>query len=1040
MTLPVHLHVHSHYSFLEALPSPEELAQKAADLGMPAIALTDHLSLTGSVEFYRACLRAGVKPILGLEIDLALPESLAAAGGGLREGDLVLLAQDLSGWQNLCRINSALLAGDEKIPASLDLLNHHAAGLICLSGGQRSLAARLAGQGQLAGAAQLLGSLGEIFSQCFFLELQNGGQSSATNNALVNLARQLSLPLVAAQEIYYLQEGEADLQKTLAAIRLSCTRSNLPAGSTAPPAAHFVSPPSLAAAFSDFPQAVSAGREIAEQCSLQLPLGVPHFPKIPLPPGVTAREYLRQKAEEGAQRLYGSLTPVVRRRLEHELRVIGQRGYETIFLIVEEIMSYARQKGIPTSSRGSAASSLVAHCLGITSPDPLQLDLYFERFLNPARASPPDIDTDLCSRRRDEVIQHIFEKYGQQQVAMVGTINCFRPRSALGDVAKAHGLSPAEVKALTRNLPSHFRFMQEAHDEGQGSPAQFADLVGQFPQPKYRLIFNQAAALLGKPRHLSVHAGGLVVAPGAITDYAPVQRSGSKGITITQLDLESVEQLGLVKIDLLGIRGLTVMGDVANSIYSWQRKDYQNPLDVLENIPLDDPETASLVENARTIGCFQIESPGMRATLKDVRARSIEDIIAALALYRPGPLKGGLRDAYVKRHNRLEAVEHIHPALAPMLGDTYGVILYQEQVLRIAHNLAGFDLADADLLRRAMSHFDPGRQMEALRQKFIEAAGQKSGVPAETAARIWELMAAFAGYGFPKAHAASYALAAWRSAWCKAHHPAEFMAAILANWGGYYNQSVYLAEARRQGLRVRPPHINHSQPEFNVVYPSGKPELFMGLDQVRGLTRRTQQRILRCRPFSSLTDLLVRADPHPQEAESLIRVGALEGLAAIPALLRQLENERRHPGQFSLFDLEPEAEVDDWSLSEKVAAQQELLGSSVDAHPLELRAPQISAAQALTTLEALSRVGERVRVAGVRQSMHRSRTTRHETMAFMTLEDLEGALEVVLFPAVYRLARPHLAGHNPILIEGIIEADDNRPDPLLKAEKVIPLD
>lgn len=1029
-----HLRTHSYYSFLEGLAAPQALAQAASQAGLVALGLTDRLSLSGAVEFYRACRQAGIKPILGLEISLELPARLAHQVQPITHGELALLASGWRGWQNLCALSSALLTEPERYPRGIcpyQLLQQHSAGLICLTG---SALAQLIAQQRLEGAAAFLNSLQALFPGAVYVELQHRPGMADWLDKAAHLAEELDLPLAAAHSIYYLRPEQAALQRTLSAIRLNCTLAELPPEAAAPEGSHFVSAAEMAAGFQRWPAALAGVDEIIARCNLELPLEQPLFPAVETPPGLSALDWLRQKAEAGAQRRYGALTPEIRQRLEHELAVIGERGYETIFLIVEDILNYARRQGIPTSSRGSAASSLVAYCLGITSPDPIRHNLYFERFLNPARSTPPDIDTDLCSRRRDEVIRYVFDRFGQERAAMVGTINRFRLRSALGEAAKAHGLSPAEAHALTQRLPGHFYFLMRAGDEINTI---FNELASRYPSPPYPVIFADAAALLGLPRHLSVHAGGLVIAPGPTTDYLPVQRSGSKGIVITQFDLEAVEQMGLVKIDLLGIRGLTVLGDVAGLIYSWRLREFANPLDVLDTIPLDDPQTAQLVKSGQTIGCFQIESPGMRATLKQIQASSVEDIIRALALYRPGPLKGGLRDAFVRRHTGQEAVTHLHPALAPLLEETYGVILYQEQVLRIAHELAGLSLADADLLRRAMSHFDPGQQMQALKQRFIHGAGAKSGIPAETAERVWELMAAFAGYGFPKAHAASYALVAWRSAWCKAHFPAEFLAAVLANWGGYYSQRVYLSEARRLGLTVRPPHINHAQPQFSVAYPQGRPMLFMGLDQVRELTRRTQTRILKRRPFHSLEDFLARVDPRPLEAENLIRVGALEGLGTIPSLLQRLKHSTGRPGQLPLF--EPTAPADgeeDWSLSEKVAAQEELLGVSVDAHPLELHAGEIATAGAMTTAEAASRPGQTVRVAGVRQSWHRSRTARGEMMAFITLEDLDGTLDVIVFPALYRRARSELGTSGPLLVEGVVEMDESRGEPLLRAEKV----
>ena len=1005
----IHLTTHSAYSLQEGLALPAELVQAARADGMPALGLTDHRLLSGSVEFVAACRKAGVQPLLGLEIDL-------------ETGPLSLLAMNLSGWSNLCGLSSALaLRPDPETACPLDLLAAHSGDLIALSGPQ----------GDPAG--KLLGLLREIFPKRLYLALQDPAHSLP----LADFGRRLSLPLVVTHPVYYLSPEQADLQRTLSAIRLNCSRERLPAEAAAPAGAYFVSGREMENRFRGLHTALDTTQEIAERCRFDLPLGVSHMPTVPLPDGLSASQLLRQKAEAGAQRLYGGISPELRLRLDHELEVISHMGFEPVFLIVEEILDFARLSGVPFSSRGSAASSLVAHCLGITSPDPLRLNLYFERFLNPARTTPPDIDTDLCSRRRDTVIQHVFDTYGAERVAMVGTINHFRPRSALGDVAKAHGMAQAAMRELVEQLPyAFFARQQEQEDDEEGhlpvSP--FADLRARYPSPAYQQVFDEAEALLRLPRHLSVHPGGLVVAPGRLTDLVPVMRSGSKGVTITQFDLGAVEAFGLVKIDLLGIRGLTVLGDVAGIIHLSNPDQYTGSLDVLESTPSDDPATSDRLESGGTIGCFQIESPGMRATLREIRARSEDDLMAALALYRPGPLSGGLKDAFVRRFKGLEAVSHIHPALAPILEETYGVILYQEQVLRIAHELAGFSLAEADLLRRAMSHFDPGKQMQMLEKKFVAEAGRRNGVPAETGERIWEMMAAFAGYGFPKAHAASYARVSWRSAWCKTHFPAEFMAAVLANWGGYYSQRVYLSEARRLGLTIRPPHINYSGRNFVVAAPEpGQKVLFMGLDQVRDLTGRTIERILRSRPFPALEDFLARVDPRRQEAENLARVGAFSGLGAIPSILHRIKDGWQ-AGQPGLFELNGPGEQD-WTLEQKVAAQQELLGISLDAHPLELAAKQIAASGAITTVEAAGRVGQRVTVAGIRQSGHRSRTAKGEPMMFLTLEDLTGMLDVVLFPDAYRQARGFIHSSEPLLVTGVVEMDAGRGEPLLRAEK-----
>ena len=1056
----VHLHVHSSFSFLEGLASPSELVQAAARLGQLALALTDRGRLTGAIEFYDACREAGLNPILGVELEVALPVDFSAYSAS-KSGLIVLLAADMKGWSSLCHLCSAAQA-DPTSPVFLpfELLAANRSGLLCLTGGRGSMVNQLVLQGNDSATKLWLECLNELFPGRLYIELQfHTLRDLHWIEPLSRLAGELRIPTVASHDVYYISPEQASLQRTLTAIRNNRPLKDLPEADLVPSGAYLIDENEMVIRFSDYPEALSATQEVAERCRLELPLGNPHFPQVDLPPGVTTIQELRQKAKNGARELYslGSpvalrsspgihleeeewiIDPTIQSRLDHELEVIEQCGYEALFLVMEEIVRFARLNGIPISSRGSAASSLVAHCLGITSPDPIRLNLYFERFLNPARATPPDIDTDLCSRRRDEVIDFVYRRFGAERVAMVCTVNRFRRRSALREVAKAYGLPSREVSAMAESLPNRWyglpeRFVQDSDP--------FAELADRYTSPLHRRIFQDASALIGLPRHLSIHPGGVVISPGSMADLVPTQLA-TKGVTITQFDLESIERLGLVKIDLLGIRGLTVLGDVAKEIRaeggSGKTQDDENfaknLLAVLESIPENDPATAELVQHGRTIGCFQIESPGMRATLKEVRAHSVDDLMVALALYRPGPLTGGLKDAFVARYRGLEATTYLHPALEPLLADTFGVILYQEQVLRIAHELAGLGLAEADLLRRAMSHFDPGKRMQTLKEHFIAGALSCSGVPVEIAEKVWELMAAFAGYGFPKAHAASYARVSWQLAWCKAHYPALFMSAVLANWGGYYSQRVYLMEARRLGLAIHPPNVNHAGTEFSVGYLEGRPALFMGLNQVRELTRRTQARILRQRPYRSFRDFLARVDPRPIEVENLVRAGALEDLGIIPVLLRQLEYGGWRGGQLSLFDLEVSSQ-EDWSLDEKAAAQEAVLGISVAAHPLELHAGMLASQGALTTVEAASHLGQRVRVAGMRQTWRRSRTSHGDYIYFLALEDLEGMLDVVIYSDVYRRSRADLSGPGPYIVEGVVEYDQEKGEPFIRAERI----
>ena len=1070
----VHLRTHSYYSFLRGVSSPEELVLAAVRDDMVALALTDYASMTGAIEFYRAAEENGIHPILGMEVPVRIPSNLISIleqGGRTWDGGtedikgwttdiLVLLAEDLDGWRSLCRLSSKLgMATTTGFQDELSLKNlaEENAGLVCICGGKRGVFSRLFQRGDQVSIKKYLNRMHGLFNGRLYvaLEYQESGDKDVSAR-LVALADELSIPAVATQDIYYVSPEEEKIQQLVTAMRLNQPLAGLPVRAFALPRSHFLTQSEMAERFANYPEAIKVTSEIAERCQVKLPLGEILFPEIDLPGGENAMQVLRKKAEEGARFRYGQITPDVWSRLEHELQVIDDSGYASIFLVMEEIIQFARENSIPVSSRGSAASSLVAHCLGITDPDPLALNLYFERFLNPARSSPPDIDTDLCSRRRDEVIDFVYERFGKQRVAMVCTINCFRRRSALREVAKAYGLPQKEIKNLVDRLPRR----------GWGPPDRvtqqlqpYEELKSVFPLPVHQSILSDAEEILGNPRHLSIHPGGIVIAPGAITDFIPTQLA-TKGVVITQFDLDAIEQMGLVKIDLLGIRGLTVLNDVGQGILdnlderiSFSSDEYihqiigkaNNSLDILEAIPEVDQATAELVRTGGTIGCFQIESPGMRATLRDIQASSKDDIMAALALYRPGPLTGGLKNAFVRRHLGQEEVKHLDPALSCLLKDTYGVILYQEQVLRIAHELAGLSLADADLLRRAMSHFDPGKQMQTLKEKFIAGAYQRNGVPENVADRIWEMMAAFAGYGFPKAHAASYAQVAWRSAWCKTHFTALFMAAVLANWGGYYRQSVYLTEARRLGLAVRPPHINFARREFSLSYIGGEPILYMGLDQVRDLTKQTQKRIMQERPFHSMADFLTRVDPRPGEAENLVKAGALQGMGTVPRLLDQMSTGGWRRGQLPLFDMSDsglnhgsdESLFDeDWSIEEKVAAQETILGVGLDAHPLELVSERIHRAGAITTSEAVEMIGKQVRVAGMRQTWRRGGTNKGERLYVMSLEDLDGMLNVVIFNDVYRRVRREISGSGPYVVEGQMELDQRSGEPYLRLEKI----
>lgn len=1020
---PTYLRAHSYFGFLESMLSPEALVQAAYDNGIHTLGLTDHHSLTGAIAFYEACQDAQIKPIIGLELDLQFQNF---------SGRLTLLAKDRKGWSNLSALSSVALTQNH--PLQLQMLIEKKAGLICLIGGPQGILRKLIISSPFAMKRQdqLAENLKESFGGDCFIEIQRYASGPLKyERDLIQLSQTHKIPLIASQNIHYLERKDQKIFRTLTAIRSNTTlhglsRADLPEGE-----AYFPAYQDFTNRYQDLPEAIENLRILSDECQLELPIGQTHYPQFPTPDGESQSNFLRRKAYQGAKEKYSNLSEEIVERLDYELAIITRLGYEPIFLIVEDVLNHARQLGIPTSSRGSAASSLVAHCLNITSPDPLALNLYFERFLNPARKKPPDIDTDIDSNRREEVIQYVFDTYGKDRVAMVGTINRYRPKSALGDVAKVYGLSPETIRQLSKKLPSSFRFTRENETSNPFSP-----LLSVRTIPQIRDIVRDAAAILDFPRHLSVHPGGIIIAPFPMTDLIPIAHSPTLRVNHAQFDLEGIEKMGMVKIDLLGIRGLTVLGEVANRIQSWRISEYRNGLEVLADIPDEEPETEQTVQEAKTIGCFQIESPGMRATLREIKARTQEDIMAALALYRPGPLHGGLRDAFVRRFRGEEPVTHIHSSLEKLLENTLGVILYQEQVLRIAHELGGLSITQADILRRAMSHFDPGGVMDTLRRNFIDGAASRHKVPQGIAEKIWEMMAAFAGYGFPKAHAASYAQLAWQSAWCKTHFPAEFMSAVLGFGGGYYSQQVYLMEARRLKLPLHPPHINHAHNRFSVKYPKGKPALYMGLGQVRDLTHQTIAAILREQPFQSLDDFILRVDPQRKEVQNLIKCGALEGLISIPEGLHRIEHQRP-PGQMALFSSKP-AEAD-WGIEQKLEAQREILGVNLSMTLLELHANEIQSAGALTTLQAQDRIGERIKVAGMRQIFRRLRSRSNQMFGFLSLEDLDGVIQVLIPAEVYQKSYVLLRKAECLIVEGIVEKDETHNRVLLRAEKIINL-
>jgi len=965
-----HLETHSHFTLLAATPSVTQLADRAAADGMTHLALADTNALYGAVAFARACRLRNVQPVIGMTLTVASPPEWTDAPGveAAGPGQLVLLALNPAGYRSLCRLSSRIQGSPDRTLLAAqglaweDIAAQHE-GLLCLSGGRAGWIARFLAAGDLTAAQRYAGRLAGIFDDRAYLalELHEPGDERVVAE-VVALGRRLGLPPVAVQPVYCLAADEGPKLALLAAIRdnrlLPAPRADAPE----PPASCWLSAGEVRERFAAYPDAVDRTEEIAARCGEVLPDGRPIWPSLALPSGQSPDDALAARAGEGLIARYPAkeAQSAAHARLEHELAAITSHGYAPLFLIVSDIVRFAREHDIPVSTRGSVANCLVAYCTGITTVDPLEHDLLFERFLNPARANPPDIDLDFCSRRRDEVLTHLRETFGADRMAMVGTVSTMRPQSAVRETGKAYGLSEDEIDRLVALMPHGWH-----PDPRRRDRRTMEDVLEDVPEERLREVVVAAAALVGQPDHLSVHPGGAVVTPGPLTDVVPVQWA-PKGFLITQFEHADVEAIGLPKMDLLGIRALTVLADAAVLVRAGRDPGFR-----LDSIPLNDTATGDLIERGETIGVFQCESDGAQRTLRRLKARSVRDLAIANAFFKPGPAMGGMADTFVRRYLGKEAVTYLHPALKPILGVTKGVLIFQEQVLRIATEVAGLNWAQADQIRRGMSHFGQA-EMAAVQEQFVAGCMRPPptgpGFTEMQARKLWEQIIPFAGYGFNQGHATAYADVSYRSAYLKAHYPAEFLCARLADYGGFHHPVIYAAEAVRLGIRVRPPHVNHSGAAFTLVRDAAGPVLYMGLGQVRDLRQSSVAAICEARksgPFDSVRDLLARVELQPKEADHLARCGALDGLGPSRAGLRAEVEEVRRGGDARqlAFDFGlPQVSAE--SAADRLAWEQELLGWPVSVHPLAMLTGQPNGLVPLRRLPYVAQPS--VTVVGVR--------------------------------------------------------------------------
>ena len=1033
----VHLHLHTEYSLLDGAARINKVVARAKELGMPALAITDHGVMYGVVDFYKACKSTGIKPILGCEVYMA-PRTMADRTPKVDDNlyHLVLLAENEDGYRNLLSLVSLGFTKGFYYKPRLDkeTLATYSKGLIALSGCIAGEVASAVLAGENEKARQVAGEYRDIFGpENYYLELQDHGlpEQKAVNEGLLNISDEMNIPLVVTNDVHYVRREDAARQDILLAIQTGKSLDDPGRMKFQSEELYLKSPGEMHNLFSKHGPALQNTLAIADRCNVEMDFGKYLLPHYAVPSGYTADTYLEKLCHEGARRIYGELGDAVKQRLAFELNVIKQMGYSAYFLIVFDFIDYARRKGIPVGpGRGSAAGSLVAYSLGITNINPLKYGLLFERFLNPERVSMPDIDVDICYERRNEVIDYVVRKYGADKVAQIITFGTMAARLAIKDVGRAMSIPYSEVDRVAKLVPAELNVTIE---KALNDVAELKELYDQ--KPEIKNLIDTAAALEGMPRHASTHAAGVVITPDSLTRYIPLYKA-SDGPVTTQFAMGTVEELGLLKMDLLGLRTLTVVDDAVRLVWDSTGEE----LDI-DKIPIDERATYEMLARGETAGVFQLESSGMRSILRELKPEVFEDIVALVALYRPGPLGSGMVDDFIKNKHGIKKTKYLHPKLEPILKDTYGVILYQEQVMRIASDLAGFTLGQADLLRRAMGKKKP-EIIAGLRAQFIEGAS-KSSVKEEVAGQVFDLMEYFAGYGFNKSHSAAYALVSYQTAYLKANYPLQYMAALLTSVKDKTDKvSMYIEECRRMGIDVLPPDVNESKESFAVA---GN-KIRFGLAAVKNVGIGAVESIIRARekegPFSGYADFCRRQDTrtvNKRVLESLIKCGAFDSLghrraqlmAAVDtglALAQQSQQEREN-GQLSLLDFFGEEVRETVSLSlpdvreypeaELLAIEKETLGLYISGHPLSRYRDDLYRLATVSTVEIPDLPeGSEVALGGLIAGIKKIVTRKGDNMAFLNVEDLTGTVEVVVFPRTYLQNRLAIREDEVVLVKG----------------------
>jgi DNA polymerase III subunit alpha len=1074
MTDFVHLHCHSEYSLLDGLCRLKPLTQKVKELGMPAVALTDHGIMFGAMEFYRAAREHGVKPIIGCELYVARRDMRDKdPEADKRSHHLVVLAENLAGYKNLLQIASAAQLEGFYYKPRVDhaYLERHAEGLICLSACKSGEVIRAIEAGQEAEARKLAAWHKEVFGPGnYFIELQYREalpEMEAINKELRNIARELDIPVVATNDVHYISPEDAATQELLLAIQTGTTMSDPKRMRMGGNDYYVRTPAEMARLFSGLPEALQNTLLIAERCNLNLDNKGYHLPMFDVPAGYTDESFLRELAEQGFARRYPNPTSELRQRLEYELSIIHKMGFNTYFLIVWDLVRYAQESGIWYNIRGSAAGSMVSYTLGITALDPVKNKLIFERFLNPGRVTMPDIDMDFPDDRRGEMIEYAMQKYGKDRVAQIITFGTLGAKAAIRDVARATGVVLSEADRLARLVPGG----PKVHLADQLKEGELAALYKSDPAVKE--LLDRALSLEGISRHASTHAAGVVITDKPLTEYVPLHRAtkqsndaGALGV-ITQYPMEDLEDAGLLKMDFLGLSTLTIMRRAVDLIAATRGEKVD-----IDKVPLDDPAIYDLLSSGNVEGVFQVESAGMRKVLTGLRPTQFEDVGAVIALYRPGPMQ--FIDSFIARKHGREPITYRHAALEPIMQDTYGALIYQEQVIQIMTDLAGYSAGDADLVRRAVGK-KKEEELKKHRAGFVEGARKLRGIPAETAEAIWADIEYFANYGFNKAHSADYALVTCQTAWLKAHYPVEYMTALLSVARGDSDKiAAYTAECARLRLEVLPPRLNASEQDFSVERiakredrpASGEAPLAIrfGLGAIKNVGDGVVNLIMNERkdkgPFKSLEDFCERVDlrqMNKRALECMVKCGVFDDFGKREQIMavidRMLESSQRahhaqSVGQLDLFggsmgvgglSFSPLPAAEERPLKEVLAWEKELTGIYLSEHPLKRIMPYVERNATATIGQIDANLnGQMVIMAAIVVSARTIQTKKGDTMVFAQLEDLHGTIEVTVFPRLYARTTELWLADTAVVLRAKVEERDGKMKLLAESAEPLP--